>query len=243
MSKSALLAEIKRAVEAKKTEASQRLAVVRILAGAGHKRQPSVRQGSDGHGTVRFYVWEDSPAGDVVLVTGPSVVGEVYTAAELYRMPAGEGFVVYAADADLRDKVRADIARAQESSPRASKPRAAKPKGERKPRAPKAAPAPKQRYASVQVMPRVPSPRGTGNYPAFTPEQAATSRRRGEARARSVPGRYSGFEAGTRSPSPRGTGNYPRMPAPARASASAAGMSAHDEAMMQQLMQMMRGLL
>jgi hypothetical protein len=132
MSKSALLAEIKRAVSAKRTEDAQRAAVIRILAGAGHKRQPEVKQGSDGRGTVRFYCWLDSPAGDVVLVTGPTVVGEVYTVAELDKMPAGAGFVVYAADAELKAKAKADLERAQ-----------------RAPAAPKAKAAPKPRAAAA----------------------------------------------------------------------------------------------
>lgn len=249
MSKSDLLREIKRAVEAKKTESSQRLAVVKLLAGAGYRKQPSVKQGSDGKGTVRFYAWMDSPAGDIVLVTGPTVVGEVYTVAELDKMPAGPGFVVYAADADLRDKVKADIERAQSGSPKAKAPKAAsKP---RAPRAPKPAPPPVPRFTSVQQTGSwsAGSPRGRGSYPRTMSDDAVSAaverRQRLDAAPRAA-GRYTSFAAAQRAPSPRGTGAYPRtapmMAAPAPAPA-AGGMSAHDQAMMAQLQAIMANII
>lgn len=83
-----LLAKIKQAVSKKKTEHGERSAVSTVLIQHGYTAQPEVERRKQPDNTVlRLYTWYDTPAGDVTLVAGPSIEGEVIqlNPPEVYR--------------------------------------------------------------------------------------------------------------------------------------------------------------
>lgn len=53
-------------------EPGQRGSVIRQLAALGYRRTPTVTEGRLDGSTVRIYMWAGTPAGDLILVTGPS---------------------------------------------------------------------------------------------------------------------------------------------------------------------------
>lgn len=95
MAQKDVLAEIKKAVKAMRTERGETGAVAKILAAHGYFDPPVIVTGKFGKGAaVRIYRYDGTPAGDFALVTGPSVEGEVHAMADLNVMEAPEGFYV-----------------------------------------------------------------------------------------------------------------------------------------------------
>lgn len=76
MSATATPAELREALGINATkfssESAQAGSIVRALAALGYRKHPDVQSGKLDGDTCRLYVWKDSPAGDVVLVTGPA---------------------------------------------------------------------------------------------------------------------------------------------------------------------------
>ena len=72
------LTALRRAVSAARTESGEKAAVAKILSAAGHRKQPHVQSHRNGRNVVRTYLWRDTPMGSLVLVTGPSVDGQVH---------------------------------------------------------------------------------------------------------------------------------------------------------------------
>lgn len=77
-SKSSVFQEASAAAHSRKTESGARSAVQGVLARHGYTKMPKVEQGTYDRATVRIYRWADSPAGDVVMVAGPSFVPELH---------------------------------------------------------------------------------------------------------------------------------------------------------------------
>jgi len=76
-----------------KTEIGEKNAVARFLKAHGHRRAPEVTKGTTADNrTVRMYLWRDTPAGNVCLVSGPSVDGTIY---ELHEHTGGKPGSVY----------------------------------------------------------------------------------------------------------------------------------------------------
>lgn len=124
----ALLRKIKLAVQDRATESAQRTAVARLLAEAGYVTLPQISSARDSQGgTVRFYVFQGSPAGDFALITGPSIEPMVHTLDELDAMDAPGTFSVFAvpASADVAKRAAADfqrVAKTEGAPVRKSKP-------------------------------------------------------------------------------------------------------------------------
>lgn len=76
-------------------EAAQRNAVVRILASLGHKGAPSVSSGKLDGDVLRMYLWRGTPAGDIILATGPAFLPRILAPSEISE--AGPGVYVLAA--------------------------------------------------------------------------------------------------------------------------------------------------
>lgn len=125
----ALLRKIKSAVKDRATESAQRKAVAQVLAEAGNVTLPEISTARDSHGgTVRFYVFQGTPAGDFALITGPSIEPQVHTLDELDAMDAPGTFSVFAvpASSDVAKKAAQDFqrtAKAEGVSTRKSKPK------------------------------------------------------------------------------------------------------------------------
>jgi len=72
------VASLRAAVASASTEAGEKAAVAKALAAGGYRKQPSVQTHRNGRNVVRTYLWRDTPAGSLALVTGPSMEGAVY---------------------------------------------------------------------------------------------------------------------------------------------------------------------
>lgn len=166
---STVLAAVKKAVNSRSTEGAQLSAVVKTLAQYGTVREPAKRKATIGRGTtVRIYVFEDSAAGDFVLITGPSIQAEIRTMAELSTEKAPKGFYVETVDAGTRaDKLATRaVARGRAEGKRASKPTAAtvrKPLGGSRKAKSKPAPPPRPRGRTVKRSSRA-SGRKAGSF-------------------------------------------------------------------------------
>ena len=75
---------LRRAVAAASTETGEKSAVVKILAESGYRKMPLVQAHKNGSHVVRTYLWRDTPMGNVALVAGPSVEGQVYEVHEVH---------------------------------------------------------------------------------------------------------------------------------------------------------------
>ena len=76
-----------------KTEVAEKNAVARALRAQGHRRAPEVTYGkTPDRRVVRMYLWRDTPLGNLCLVTGPSVEGNLY---ELHPHTGGAKGDVY----------------------------------------------------------------------------------------------------------------------------------------------------
>lgn len=64
-------------------EAAQRNAVVRILANLGHRSAPSVVSARLDGDVLRMYLWKGSPAGDIILATGPAFLPKILTPSDI----------------------------------------------------------------------------------------------------------------------------------------------------------------
>lgn len=78
--RSTVLAAVKKAVKARKTEQGEVNAVARTLALYGYLKKPEIFEAGTPQGEiVRVYVYDDDacPAGPIMITAGPSIVGEV----------------------------------------------------------------------------------------------------------------------------------------------------------------------
>jgi hypothetical protein len=73
------LAELKKHVRSAKTESSEKNAVIKYLSKLGHRTIPSVSSHKNGQYTVRIYLWKNTPIGDLALMAGPSVEGDLHS--------------------------------------------------------------------------------------------------------------------------------------------------------------------
>jgi hypothetical protein len=73
------IASIRTAVSSARTESGEKAAVAKILSASGHRKQPRVQTHRNGRNVVRSYLWRDTPFGNIVLVAGPSVEGEIHS--------------------------------------------------------------------------------------------------------------------------------------------------------------------
>ena len=73
------LAELKKHVRSAKTESSEKNAVIKYLSKLGHRTIPSVSSHKNGKYTVRIYLWKNTPIGDLALMAGPSVEGDLHS--------------------------------------------------------------------------------------------------------------------------------------------------------------------
>ena len=70
-------------------EAGQRGSVIRGLAALGYHKPPSVVVGRLEGQTLRLYVWKNTPAGDVILATGPNWNPRVIGPEDIQTQSAG----------------------------------------------------------------------------------------------------------------------------------------------------------
>lgn len=104
-------------------ESTQRNYIIRCLAAIGYGRSPKIMTGQMDGSRVRLYLWEGTPIGDVVLVTGPSWRGKFVHAADVKGTPE-DGFW-FAASADTSaagrkvDEARERASKAAETAQRA----------------------------------------------------------------------------------------------------------------------------
>lgn len=134
---------IREAVAKKTSETGGRNAVAAVLSRYGHHKLPRVHSARAPAGfTVRVYVWQGTPAGDIALITGPSVTNEVKYLDDLQAAKAAPGAYVQAVEGGrAEDQARGGMERVVDRE-RARQERAAAPKAPRAPRArPAAAPA------------------------------------------------------------------------------------------------------
>lgn len=107
-----VLSEAKAAVAARKGEGSQLTAMATVLAKHGYAKKPVVsssRYGATGS-TVRVYHYKGAPGGDLVLITGPGIEGEVHDLASLDRQKAPKGFYVELGAGSEREERRVESA-------------------------------------------------------------------------------------------------------------------------------------
>lgn len=136
---------IREAVAKKTSETGGRNAVAAVLSRYGHHKLPRVHSARAPEGyTVRVYVWTGTPAGDIALITGPSVVNEVKYLDDLQTAKAAPGAYVQAVEGGrAEDQARGGMERVV-GREKARQERAAAPKAPRAPRArPAVAPAAK----------------------------------------------------------------------------------------------------
>lgn len=142
MSKDTLFTEIKSRVAKRNSEQGELAAVTRLLAEHGYTKRPEISTTRDKKGAaVRIYLWRGSPAGDLVLIGGPSFVGEVKHLSELAKTKVPAGFYVEAGAGSERDDKR--IADTLARATKEGKSAGTASKAPRAPRAHKAAPAPR----------------------------------------------------------------------------------------------------
>ncbi len=91
-----ILRAVRDAAKARKSETGERNAIQATLARYGHLKLPKMYQGrvADGR-SIRVYVWEEAleagPEGDLLLVTGPDIEGEVHPARAVgFRAEGGQ---------------------------------------------------------------------------------------------------------------------------------------------------------
>lgn len=127
-------------------ESSQRNYVIRCLAALGHGRSPNILTGQMEGSRVRLYVWEGSPVGDVVLVTGPSWRGKLIRQTDIKGSPEAGFWMEAMPDTSaagkhvdaFRDRVTSRVAAtAQKAIAREEQKVSAAPRAAQKPRAPK----------------------------------------------------------------------------------------------------------
>jgi hypothetical protein len=88
-----VIKQLRKELKKVKTEIGEKNAVARFLKAHGHRRTPEVTKGTTADNrTVRMYLWRDTPAGNVCLVSGPSVEGTIY---ELHEHTGGKHGSVY----------------------------------------------------------------------------------------------------------------------------------------------------
>ncbi len=191
-SKATVLKAIKAAVKEKRTERGETGAIASVLAEHGYYNAPKVQVGKFGRGaSVRIYLYSGSPAGNLVLVTGPSVEGEVHLLEELNVTEAPDGFYVESVESSSRavQTAKRQTQRAAErAGGRAAAPAKPKAKRKRKKRAAPAAPVPTPRpgggegwapparaYRAPPSMAPGAPPRGTFTPPSWEVEEVAVA--------------------------------------------------------------------
>lgn len=70
-------------------ESTQRNFIVRVLAALGYASAPEILTSMLDGSRVRLYHWKDTPAGDIILVTGPSFRGQLVRPSELVERDDG----------------------------------------------------------------------------------------------------------------------------------------------------------
>lgn len=142
MSKASVFAAVKAAARGVKTETGVRNAIQRALAEHGWRTLPSVeRARHPDAGLVRVYLWRGSPAGDVVLISGPSIQHEIRLASDL-ASPGKSEFAVVAERTSLPEPARSSMQRASRTGAASAPPPKPKPKPKSKSRPKPKAPAP-----------------------------------------------------------------------------------------------------
>jgi len=136
-----VLRAVKSAVADKATETGGRNAVARVLASYGYIGMPIIETGRDDSGaTVRVYTWTDTPAGDILMIGGPSLENEIHDATRLgYKAaPAGSYIQMGGLSKTAASKLTSGMKRAQGAGAKAvaPKPRKAPRKAAPKKRAP-----------------------------------------------------------------------------------------------------------
>ena len=155
-----ILRAVREAVSSRKTESAQRAAVVRTLARYGYAGMPEVVQGYMERGAiVRAYLFDGTPAGDLLLVTGPSIEPEVKIVkpSDWDETPAGLYGEFMDTPNKLQSKILAPLERAQKAA-QAKLARAGKP-------------APKKKAPPKKKPPGNPFPElGTSVFPGQVPQ-------------------------------------------------------------------------
>ena len=88
-----MLTSLRQELAKVRTEVAEKNAVSRELRQRGHRKAPQVTKGkTQDNRVVRMYLWRDTPLGNLCLVTGPSVEGELH---ELHPHQGGDRGAVY----------------------------------------------------------------------------------------------------------------------------------------------------
>lgn len=118
-------------------EASQRNHVARALALVGHRAAPKVVAGRMHGSSIRLYLWEGTPAGDIILATGPSFLPKVLAPSDIQQEQPGI-YILASPDttkaaasvakvgAGYKAKVKPEVQRAVRAAPPKTRERAAK---------------------------------------------------------------------------------------------------------------------
>ena len=89
------LAELKKHVRSAKTESSEKNAVIKHLRKLGHRTIPSVSSHKNGKYTVRIYLWKNTPIGDLALMAGPSLEGDLHSVVPVVGDVHAEDVLLY----------------------------------------------------------------------------------------------------------------------------------------------------
>lgn len=214
--------ELARQADGKGEEAA-RNSVIRNLAQMNYRSAPRVLEGRHDGRNFRIYHWSNTPAGDLLLVTGSSVISELIHGSQLSATPeAGAVYVLGSvAGGKVAQKVEAYLksAAVEKAAKKAAgdgipptKATSPKPETAAGARAPRAARAPKPKVEVVErTPPRQPTraeiaagrisgvdvtgsaARGAG-HGAYRPGQSFTPRPRPPTRAEIAAGRASGVD-------------------------------------------------
>ena len=89
------LSKLRSLVRSAGSEASEKNAIVKYLTTLKHRRMPSTSTARNGQKVVRTYLWTDTPLGNVALVTGPSMEGQVFLVDPVMRDVHADEVAVY----------------------------------------------------------------------------------------------------------------------------------------------------